>query len=130
MPVICEWRIQPSKKQWQMDIFLLFLLAVFLLSLASPHWFLLLLIGCFLILLFLWAKDKSITHIGIQKNGLYLIKNKQTLPVQFKVGSIKREKMVRLCWSIWPWHCLVLRPDSFNSYQDFQDFKRCIYSLI
>lgn len=129
MPVICEWRIQPSKKQKQIDVFLLFLLAAFLWILALPYWFLLLLVACFFVLLFLWIKDKSITHIGIQKKGLYLIKNKHNQAVQFKVGSVKREKMVRLCWSIWPWHCLVLRPDSFSSYQDFQDFKRAIYGL-
>lgn len=125
-----EWQLKPSIKQKQLDGLLGLVLAAFILSVSSIYWMLLVILLFVFIAFWLWRKDASITHIGLHQNALYLVCDEQKRYVRPTTGSIKQEKMVKLRWSIWPWQCLVLRPDSFNCYDDFKEFKRTIYGLI
>lgn len=125
-----EWQLKPSIKQKQLDGVLGLVLAMFVLSVSSIYWMLLAILLFVFIAFLLWRKDASITHIGLHRESLYLVCDEQKRYIRPITGSIKQEKMVKLRWSIWPWHCLVLRPDSFNCYDDFKEFKRTIYGLI
>lgn len=125
-----EWQLKPSIKQKQWDAVLGLVLAVFVLSVSSIYWVLWVIFLFVCVTFLLWRKDGRITRIGLHQEALYLVCDEQKRYIRPTIGSIKREKMVRLSWSIWPWHCLVLRPDSFNCYNDFKAFKRAIYGLI
>lgn len=129
MPASREWALRLSIKQRCFDVLLLILLITFVLFLSVPYWLVACLPVLFIALLGVWRVQKHITHIGFNQNQWYLIQSQNRVFIGFKAGCIKQEKMVRICWSIWPWRTLVLRPDSFISDGEFKEFKRALYGV-
>jgi len=142
----CDWQLRPSRRQRWLDG--LTLAMPFLMAWriwAMPSEFVqsefmqagvisLLLLGSFMALMMVMNRlswpEHDIQRIGLDTSGWWLQRRDTRVRVDWKTHSFKRRHLVVLRWSVWPWHTLVLRPDSFVSEQEFRRFKARLYGYL
>ncbi|MDK2777667.1 MAG: hypothetical protein KYX62_08400 [Pseudomonadota bacterium] len=123
MHAAAEWQLRPSRRQQQLTLWLLVALAVFL-WLLWP-WYLL--PGAAGLLWLLLRFRPRVTRLGIDRQGWWLEQGGEKHYVRWRSGSVRRRHVVILNWSVWPWHSLVLRADSFAGGDDFRRLKARLY---
>lgn len=128
-----EWTLKPSQIQFWLDAAVL-LVPFYLLwrIVLYPHIvYLVALSGVWATLVFLmryvrWP-DHNLTRIGFDSEGWWIERSGSRQSITFHNHSIKRDNLVMVRWSRFPWHAIALRKENFDSADEFRRFRASLY---
>ena len=128
-----EWAIKPSQTPFWLD-------AIVLLIPCYVLWRIWLYPECvqLLWLALVWSSlivllrrvrwpDQHLNKLGRDSEGWWMELNGIRQSVIWHDHVIKREQLVVLRWSFWPWHSVTLRRQNFDSANEFRRFRACLY---
>ena len=118
-----QWQISPSPFQTRLTA--LFLLCSWLLLTPLFSWITLGLLALIFITSFLgWYQHLSPKVISHSSQG-WRLHQSTTRPLYWRAGSIKRPKLILWKYGVWPWQCLIIRPDSVAT-NEFTQLQRLL----
>ncbi|WP_157729886.1 hypothetical protein [Bacterioplanes sanyensis] len=69
----------------------------------------------------------NIESLGCDQRGWWCQYGDKTRSFQPRAGSVRRPDMVKLQYGRWFWQYWLLYPQQFQSAEDFQQLRRCLY---